>query len=130
MKYSEAYSKIIEAYFRDEIKPNDINFCFCGTLQGSGKWYAGKHPELKYSHPDFRKMELQLFTPFGEYVDFEGDCPCFKDNRNPEQNIPDYEGKLFEGMCAALDVLKQIHRERGEDVDNLPALTKRQLQKA
>ena len=32
MTYNEAYSKIIDAYFRDEIRAMDSNFCFCGTL--------------------------------------------------------------------------------------------------
>ena len=38
------------------------------------------------------------------------------------------EDKLFEGMCAALEVLKQIHKERGEDVDSVPEFKKRKLQ--
>lgn len=30
---------------------------------------------------------------------------------------PLYEDALFEGMCKALEVLKQIHIERGENVE-------------
>lgn len=40
-----------------------------------------------------------------------------------------YEAALFAGMSAALDVLKQIHIERGEVIDEVPVFTKRQLAK-
>lgn len=42
--------------------------------------------------------------------------------------IPDYENKLFNGMVAALEVLKQIHIEHGEVIDEEPVFTKRILQ--
>lgn len=37
-----------------------------------------------------------------------------------------YEDYLFEGMCAALEVLKDIHKKRGEEVEFKP-LVKRVL---
>jgi len=42
MTYKQAYDKIIDAYFKDEIKPMDSNFCFCGTLHGAKRgWRSG-----------------------------------------------------------------------------------------
>ena len=41
---------------------------------------------------------------------------------------PKYEDALFEGMCAALEVLKNIHKSRNEDVDECNYLVKRNLE--
>lgn len=40
---------------------------------------------------------------------------------------PKYEDDFFKGMTAALEVLKDIHRSRGEDVDGVKVFTKRVL---
>lgn len=122
MTYNEAYDKIIQAYFRDEIKPFNANFCFCGTLSPNSRWHFRHNllDQYPYTLPQYGRMERALFSQIskvehlgiGEIVD----------------NVPYTEDELFLGMTAALEVLKQIHRERGEDVDSLPALTKRNLQ--
>src|SRR5690349_13607846 len=125
MTYQQAYNKIIEAYFKDEIEPWDAKFCFCGTLcNGKTGWNRSTILAINKNDPhndygdylgiEYTKMERALLEPFN--------CPGRRHN--------DYEAALFEGMCAALDVLKEIHRSRGENVDEvLPAFTKRQLQK-
>lgn len=113
LTYKQAYDKIIEAYFKDEIKPYDPKFCFCGTLNKGcddyWKTYDIKLDGIYYYGAELQKLEEALFSKLPRY------CP----DRGEE--------KLFAGMCAALDVLKEIHRERGENVDELPTLTKRQL---
>lgn len=130
LTYRQAYDKIIQAYFKDEIKPNDLAFCFCGTLQGSDKWYfpISYANILLYTGKEYKRMEHALFEAFEEYADQS--FPCFHVDYN-EETIPDYEERLFKGMSAALDVLKEIHRSRGENVDEvIPAFTKRELAKA
>lgn len=128
LTYQEAYDKIIQAYFKDEIKPFDAKFCFCGTLCDNNKsWYGctigRRHKDFKsYSGQEYVMMEDALLDnlaiterePGGVFVDY------------PDEESNEYEDALFKGMCAALEVLKQIHKERGENVDSLP-LTKRQL---
>ncbi len=106
--YFEQREKIIQAYFRDEIKPYERNFCFCGTLcNNTDEWFGMAMSFHNDSHGyrgrDFVQMETVLLME----VDVEVG--------------PDYEDQLFKGMCAALDVLKEIHRSRGEDVDTEPA---------
>lgn len=128
LTYKEAYDKIIEAYFKDEIKPMDNRFCFCGTLNDniSGWRYNGGSG---YLNSDFLKMENALFsvfepdtthTPSEDDYQFPSMCKVL-----PRKGKK-YEEKLFEGMCAALEVLKQIHKDRGENVEDFQ-FTKREL---
>lgn len=132
MTYREAYNKIIDAYFKDEIKPMDPNFCFCGTLAGGSSWVYSKYlqEEHDYSREEYVEMEKALLLRVGAYIPVK---PYLFDQR-PAYVImgdrligPVYEENLFKGMCAALDVLKGIHMGRGEEVEELP-FTKRQLQ--
>lgn len=120
LTYKQAYDLIIEAYFKDEIKPYRRSFCFCGTLAGNKFW--DDTPIHGYSVSDFGKMEMALLTPLG--------CRIYKPGLTAggiSEGDIEYEDLLFAGMSAALDVLKEIHRSRGENVDELPALTKRVL---
>ena len=129
MTYQQAYNKIIDAYFKDEIKPFDAQFCFCGTLCGSSDWLYNR--EDSYSPAEYTKMELALFSGLRSIglriMQNQGSTAT------PVMGILDvitharYEDALFAGMCAALEVLKEIHRERGENVDDVPEFTKRMI---
>ena len=113
LTYKQAYDKIIEAYFKDEIKPLDPKFCFCGNLcDKTDHWYGGIENDYQPSH-GYTATEL---------MDMEAALLEVSFFANPID-----EEKLFAGMSAALDVLKEIHRSRGENVDELPVLTKRVL---
>jgi hypothetical protein len=126
LTYSQAYDKIIHAYFRDEIKPLDARFCFCGTLcNNSEGWVLDtvgrKHRDFgQYKGDEYVRMERALLD-------------AIKSTSNgystKKTNPAEYEDALFAGMCAALEVLKQIHIERGEVIDEVPVFTKRDLSK-
>lgn len=126
MTYQQAYSKIIDAYFKDEIKPFDSKFCFCGTLNNGEELWGDGFPENKfYSGLEYDKMEKALFDGMNEiYFD------ATNGGWNEIEHKTIGEDALFNGMCKALDVLKEIHRSRGENVDeDIPAFTKRELAK-
>lgn len=129
MTYKQAYDKIIDAYFKDEIRPMNPSFCFCGTLDGgSDDWCYAKG--LFYTKKEYVKMEYALLIkllPFGIEEDgghshpgqWSGDLYTEKEG---------YEDTLFSGMSAALDVLKQIHLDRGEIIDDpIETFKKREL---
>lgn len=133
LTWKEAYDKIIQAYFRDEIEPYNSNFCFCGTLaaecysaEGYKNWnnHDGKFNKLRqpYTLKAYGKMEQALFGPLNAAgskpfnIGYGGKLMPGDDN---------YEDALFDGMCAALEVLKDIHRRRGENVDQVPEFKKR-----
>jgi hypothetical protein len=127
LTYKEAYDKIIQAYFNDEIIPFDPKFCFCGTLcDNSQQWFRNPtkfhNNFLGYKGEDFVKMETALFRALYKQ-NSQGE---WYGNRYTKKT---YEDVLFKAMCAALEVLKEIHRKRGEDVDSVPVFEKRQLVK-
>lgn len=136
MTYNEAYLKIIDAYFRDEIKPLDAKFCFCGTLSPTkAGWRDGFYQFSRGEKvPEFERHTYNHYQPYtlSEYkrmewalIDGKNTYRCHK---YPNLDC-DSEAALFAGMSAALDVLKQIHIERGEVIDEVPVFTKRQLAK-
>lgn len=120
LTYKQAYDKIIQAYFKDEIKPMEPEFCFCGTLAGNGNWggYGFGEQSNLYSLKEFDIMESALLNTMDSILG---------GNLVVNQSSPFYEDALFAGMSAALEVLKEIHRARGEDVDEVPMFTKREL---
>lgn len=142
LTYKEAYDKIIQAYFKDEIQPYDSNFCFCGTLApeiysnvGYKNWnnHDGKFDQSKHFYllKEYYRMELALFKPLcatSSVVLPNRPIPIGYCAGKLKKDAEEYEDALFEGMCAALEVLKEIHRIRGENVDDLPVLTKRNLE--
>jgi hypothetical protein len=124
MTYNEAYNKIIDAYFKDEIKPFHPAFCFCGTLcENKAEWYgislfestmggvfsSSHHASHGYTGQHFERMESALLNRL-----------CFVD-----QKSDNWEDALFKGMCAALEVLKQIHLSKGEIIDEVPEFKRR-----
>lgn len=109
LTYDQAYSKIIDAYFKDEIRPTDAKFCFCGTLANGDGW---THKEINgYTGRHFKRMEAALLDAFGVVR------PDGWSRFHQIEHGGNYEDVLFAGMSAALDVLKQIHIDRGEIID-------------
>ena len=132
--YKEQFDKITEAYIRGEIKPFNSTFCFCGTLapeeysnEGFKNWndHDGRFNQKKhfYSLEQYGDMEEALFSALGAYTGRMSSFikPCLESD--------EYEDVLFNGMCAALEVLKQIHISKGEVIDETPKFTKRELSK-
>lgn len=136
LTYPEAYNKIIEAYFKDEIKPYDAEFCFCGTLAYNPESQFDRSKDFwenhNYSNKELDLMESALLNTIKDQT-IGGNDIYFMGmgiERTPIITHPNYENALFAGMSAALDVLKEIHRSRGENVDeDIPAFTKRELAK-
>jgi hypothetical protein len=133
--FQQAYSKIIDAYFKDEIRPYSKTFCFCGTLGIIDNGYGyGTWDKTKYSSDEYNKMEWALLSTIRDQT--IGDVGYIFGGRKMEdgrlsrfhiQEHPNYEEALFNGMCAALEVLREIHRGRGEITEGM-TFTKRVLQ--
>lgn len=132
MTYRKAYNKIIDAYFNNEIKPFNSTYCFCGTLCGGRDWVDGS--TSTYDYVEYGKMEAALFSKFpGIMYISNSEIRVHDDLSTPEWKCiyrEYYEDIIFEGMCAALEVLKQIHIKRGEVIDEELQFTKRKLAKA
>lgn len=117
--FKEQFDKITEAYIKGEIKPYDASFCFCGTLCNNTRmWQISRNLAHNdwggYVGNDFIRMENALLITI--------------ENEFPQAHWLDIpEDVLFEGMCAALEVLKEIHREKGENIEQQFEFKKREL---
>lgn len=115
--YKQAFDKVTEEYIKGNILPMNPEFCFCGTLSPDSNWgsiFLFKNTEYyPYTQEEYQRMEFALFSK--------------KAGRCWHDIIDDYEEVLFNGMCAALEELKQIHIERGEIVDDELTLNKRNV---
>jgi hypothetical protein len=117
--YQTQFNKITEAYIRGEIKPLDAHFCFCGTLcDNIQQWYQPYRDFKGYTAKEFKRMEDALFVQIRKTTGESVTC-------TPKS--PLYEDGLFNGMVAALNVLRQIHIEHGEIIDQSPVFQKREL---
>lgn len=129
MKYSEAYDKIIQAYFKDEIKPGSNRFCFCGTLSPNENWRWNSSRKGKIAYPysinEYLEMETALFTGMSFILKVIVDGYMSPSEFGLLEDHPKYEDALFQGMVNALEALKQIHIERGEIIDEASTFTKR-----
>lgn len=129
-KYSEQFDKITVAYIEDKILPYNRNFCFCGTLaplEENNKGWS----EKDYTSIQLNKMEFALLHSIREEtfpdekdVFFTSDH-MYGELREKVTSHPNYENALFNGMVAALEVIKQIHIEKGEVIDETPSFQKR-----
>ncbi len=132
--YETQRQKIIDAYFKDEIKPFSSSFCFCGTLAGNKPDWNDcqqSNANLAYTHQEFKRMEQPLLDTVCLATEAKTWISHFQDGTQVPvpliKSSPNYEQGLFEGMAASLEVLKQIHIERGEVIDQVPVFTKRVL---
>lgn len=140
LTYRQAFDKITEAYIRGEIQPYDRSFCFCGTLvnkKNQDNVFLSDWDYSFYNHFELGKMEEALLKTIRDMtIGHKASPSIFVEDiinfdtiklRESVFSHPNYENALFAGMSAALEVLKEIHRARGEDVDEVPMFTKREL---
>lgn len=120
LTFKQAFDLITVAYIKGEIKPLDAYFCFCGTLnKGDSDWiWEFADGRFQYSYEEFQRMEKALFRGITGNYDYL---------INKERLRHYTEDELFNGMVAALDVLKQIHIEHGEVIQEDTTLQKREL---
>jgi hypothetical protein len=137
MTYKEAESLIIDAYFKDEIKPYNGSFCFCGTLNNNDNTWRERGNRF-YNSSEFIRMEYALLSTINSltynikdifYTNYKWGINNGEEfiDRGKIKQHPNYENALFEGMVEALKVLKQIHQSHGEDVDEEVSIKKRVL---
>jgi hypothetical protein len=137
--YKKQFDKITEAYIKGEIKPYDRQFCFCGTIGCVGREiesFCRSWDYSLYSPVEYGDMERALLTTIrDETIGAKSCSSIFLEEvgltvklREASMGHENYEAALFNGMCAALDVLKKIHLSRGEKIEDTPILEKRILQ--
>lgn len=124
LTYKQAFDKITEAYIKDELNPMNGEFCFCGTLAGGRRWRYG---EGDYSPEEYGEMEGPLLRGLMadvHYYTVEGKYGIFMNKDKATEEL------VFKNMCNSLEVLKQIHVRRGENVEETPIFIKREKKEA
>lgn len=146
MKFIESYNKIVNAYLKDELEPLNACACFVGNLlNNSLHWgttcssenyqYLGTFNDVKpqrrsyhidvirkesnnfYTSDDITRLEYNFLHAYGKASGFSW-IKRYKDTR--------YEEELYRAMESTLLLLKQIHEEKGEIVEDY-TFTKREL---
>jgi hypothetical protein len=146
LTYREAYDRIVDAYFKDQLNPFQSCACFIGNLLGSQIWSACRgNPKLKQESD---KVEgLLLINSFGYSIyqielmednflneiffaikGYRYASPRNEGYASGQLMGEKYENALFAAMSSTLDILKKIHEENGEVVD-APVFIKRELAK-
>lgn len=136
--YKECRDAIIEAYFKNEIKPYCPDFCFCGTLSPAeetpnGMFKLWNYPAVAdyskhfFTKSDYMKMEEALLIALGNKRTSYGDF-YWETMAGASPHDDDYEKQLFQGMSNALDVMRDIFIERGLPIeDEYAVFVKREL---
>lgn len=146
--YSEQWQKITSAYLNDKLNPYHPCACFIGNLLNNQMyWIDGRdggcfipnHRRDGYMKAIgiIKEESGGLYSPKEIYLMEKNFLSVINnnttnsnkdiDNIDPaRKNHPNYENALYSAMVSTLELLKQIHISKGEDVDNGLVLTKRQ----
>lgn len=134
--YKEQFDKITRAYIANELEPYDNCACFIGNLLNNDpEWSSGR------IRTNFREFSIQKSgimsaeacikrQAYGFYTlheIYEMEANFMSTIEHSASNTEYYnEDGLFHAMESTLEMLKQIHISKGEQVDEIP-FTKRQL---
>lgn len=149
LTYREAYDRIVDAYFKDELDPFDDCACFIGNLLfGDDSWvgcrttrnlYPPQTSEILlairfvnnfgYTPDQITDLELNFLSCIAKYDFNKAKVEAREKPRHEVYKMYRRfdEDTLFLAMSSTLDMLKAIHEDNGEIVD-APVLTKRILQ--
>jgi len=129
--YKEQFDKITRAYIADELQPTNSCACFIGNLLNNNReWAMGRVFDWKNHGIGVVANEHLIMLVVNaeanglysaqEIVDMEDNfLSIYSDGFQSED-------ALFHAMESTLEMLKQIHISKGEQVDPIP-FAKRQL---
>ena len=129
--YKQQFDKLTEAYITDDVRPFSPCACFVGNLlNGRTDWQSGQigfhsgesasnciqqESNGLYTIDDINRMEYNFMIK-----KFNG-ASIFWDDRK----LCIDEELLFQAFASTLEMLKEIHISKGEEVDEVPEFKKR-----
>lgn len=142
MNYKQQFDKLTEAYANNKVSPYDSCACFVGNmLNGNDKWISSREgntligfimKNLEYVNKAIEE-EAEGYYTAKEIFDIEF-VFMYTIRRGVVDTVnyvhsKNWEDILFEGFEAALELLKEIHISKGEDIDSqfIPKFVKREL---
>lgn len=150
--YKEQFNILTEAYLQDKVNRGSSCACFVGNLLGGSSWGFTRNvlrtcdrtipiedakivattPYWKLLYKDGLRLIRENGYTQEEIILLEREFMCTYVENIP-QDYPRTDGldedALFIAFERTLDLLKEIHRAKGEDVDNeeTPVFVKREL---
>lgn len=143
--FKTQFDKLTRAYIENKIIRTDSCFCFVGNLLNNNSNWANGRGDI-YWTDGTRNISAEdciiskkiiseviikeaggLYTPI-EIIMLEGE---FMSNGRPDQYIDDIDAEeaLFRGFEKTLELLKQIHISKGENIEEQFEFKKRELVK-
>lgn len=131
--YKQQFDKLTVAYIENKVDPYDACACFIGNLlNGKDAWlrcrqgYTYEVSAFRLIVDDkafscIREESGGLYTP-REIIDMEYNFLYTYGHFGKNEN------SLFEAFCSTLEMLKNIHISKGEDVELIGEFKKRELQ--
>lgn len=138
--FKQQFDKLTEAYIRGEVNAFTGCECFNGNLENrTTQWTevkGGKNiisPNVNYTGLQYTEMEHAFMEPIRVFLRrnvHSGSSKTWIDDYNKSSVVnADYEAALFQGFQDAIEILRQIHISRGEEVDDR-AFVKRETKNA
>jgi hypothetical protein len=116
--FKEQYDKIVTAYMKDRLTPMDPCACFVGNLlNGSKEWFdfGGHVATGGYTARELCRLET-VFMGSGPF-DPDGSVGTLHGKPYKGTTLP-YEERLYNAMERTLLLLRSIHEERGEVIED------------
>lgn len=148
--YKQQFDRLTEAYISGKVNPMLCEACFVGNLlqakdnrwadsrqifgevTNNETWYhSGSKAILllsdnQYTIKNIVDLEKTFFVGILG-TDFKSLSVAQTMILKGELRCREYEDRLFKGFEMALELLKQIHIEQGEVIDETPVFVKREL---
>lgn len=135
--FKEQSEKIIQAYLKCEIEPMNPCGCFVGNLlnntrewrKGIGFVYGTTSADVTLKLEAMRSIskESKNLYSLQEIADIEENFMTIVTGYGNHLGYDYSEEALFEAMVSTLEMLKQIHISKGEQIEEEITLQKREL---
>lgn len=131
MKFIESYNKIVNAYIKDQIEPYNSCFCFVGNLLNnisgwgttrSSENYEFLDNDLKSSREQRKSYHIYRIKEESKGFYNSDDITRLEYNflntiEQEDKKETESEEGIYRAMESTLMLLKQIHEEKGEIVE-------------
>lgn len=125
--FKQQYDKIVSAYFKDELQPYIRCACFIGNLIGDQGNFREQNPRISYfANKFYTEKQIEdlernfLITISQNTIESQRKCLSASDTVDMINIIAgdrNYENALFMAMDSTLQMLKEIHKGWGENVE-------------
>lgn len=122
MDYRTAFDRITKAYYKGELNPYITCGCFCGNLlQGNGNWSCNLDKANNfYTYEELKDLEKHFLSDIKINNNKEG-LVKYVDWSYYSVEDPKYLGSeeaLFKAMESTLEMLRTIHEDKGEVIED------------